>query len=144
MQLRRAIKKVVKQFDQMLLVYNEAQRLEENSHLKTPSLSHQNSGQHLQDAALFNLMLQDLTACPVCGHLCTQWLKSHVANNLAACAAALAAGGDGTFDSWSSKHGCFCHAIHCCRQPNGGNCSECTSKARNDNIPVMVGPGECG
>jgi hypothetical protein len=71
-QLRRAIKKVVKQLDQTLIVYNEAQRLEENSRLKTPSLNHLNSGQRLQDTLLFDPMLRDLTACPVCSHLRTQ------------------------------------------------------------------------
>jgi hypothetical protein len=48
------------------------------------------------------------------------------------------------FEGLSARHGCFCHAIHCRGQQNGGNCPECTAKVRNGNVPVMVGPGERG
>jgi hypothetical protein len=134
------MKKVVKAFNESLLLFNESQRLEENNCLKTRSLNYQNSGQHLQDAVLFDPLLQDLT----CHHLSTQRLKSRVADNQAACDAASAAGGDRTFVGRLARHRCFCHAIHCCGQPNGGNCPDCRSRARNGNVPAMVGPGQCG
>jgi hypothetical protein len=112
--------------------------------MRMPSLNYQNPGEHLQDSVLFDPMLQNLMACPVCLHLSTQRLESQVANNQAACAAALAAGGDRTFNGLSAKHGCFCHTIHCCRQPTRGNCPECTSKVQNGQVPEMVGTGQCG
>jgi hypothetical protein len=34
--------------------------------------------------------------------------------------------------------------IHCCGQPNEGNCPECTAKVQNGQVPEMVGIGQCG
>ncbi len=33
---------------------------------------------------------------------------------------------------------------HCRVQPTGGNCFECALKVQNGNVPVIVGPGQCG
>jgi hypothetical protein len=122
------IRTLVKRYGKSLLLHNEAQCCKENTCMKMPSLNYQNSGEHLQDSVLFNLMLQDLTPCPVCFHLRTQRLESQVAKNQAARAAAFATKGDGAFNGLSAKHGCFCHGIHCHRQQTRGNCPECTVK----------------
>ena len=73
----------------------------------------------------------------------TQILECQLANNQAARAAASVAGGDGKFDGLSSKHGCFCQAIHCRGQQNGGNCPECMMRAQQGEIRTVVGPGQC-
>ena len=82
-------------------------------------------------------------ACPVWHHVSTQILECQLVNNQAARAAASVAGGDGKFDGLSSKHGCFCHAIHCRGQQNGGNCPECKMRAQQGEIQAVVGPGQC-
>jgi hypothetical protein len=55
--LRHIMLKIVKAYGNLLLLHNKAQCLNKNNHLKTPSLNLQSSGQHLQDAALFDPML---------------------------------------------------------------------------------------
>jgi hypothetical protein len=123
--LRRAILKLVKVNLESCRLYDEDQRLLENGLMKTPSLNLQKSWTRLQDAFIFDPTMRDLTACPVCHHVSTQILECQLANNQAARAAASVAGGDGKFDGLSSKHGCFCHWLHCRGQQNGGNCPEC-------------------
>jgi len=139
--LRRAILKLVKEYSESCRLYEEDQRLLKNGLIKTPSLNLQKSGTRLQDNFIFDPTTRDLTACPVCHHVSTQILECQLANNRAARAAASVAGGDGKFDGLSSKHGCFCHAIHCRGQQNGGNCPECMMPAQQDEIRAVVGPG---
>jgi len=135
--LRRAILKLVKAYSESRRLYHEDQRLLKNGLMKTPSLNLQKSGTQLQDAFIFDPTTRDLTACPVCHHLSTQFLECQLVNNQAARAAASVAGGDGIFDGLSSKHGCFCHAIHCRSQQNGGNCPECMMRAQQGEIRTV-------
>ena len=144
-QPRRKMREISKIYDDVLIVYNDEQCIAKNVRMKTPSLNYQNLGQLLQDSVLFlfDPLLRDLTACPVCLHLTTQRLESRVADNETSCAAATTAGGDGTFVGKSSKHGCFCHVIHCHGLTTGGNCPDCVVKVKNGYVPAIVGPGEC-
>ena len=137
-------------FDESHIIFSQERLVERNKKHKTPSLSHQLSGNRMQDSFAFDPKKLLVDACAVCGHRSMMRLDDIAvvdAENNRRRAAASAHGGDGKFEAITSVIGCNCYRMDpCIGAPDGTGCGVCeaiVASAEEQNIKVDLEKEPC-